>query len=64
MPTPAATKHPILLVATYDRAVAVLPSFNIVTTSTANVLNVVKLVVGGGLERGDRVDGSGRGKRE
>ena len=44
IPAPAARTPPILLVATYDIALAVLPSLSIVTTSTEKVLNVVKLV--------------------
>jgi len=44
MPKPAAAIEQTLLVAMYDNALVVLPSDNHVTTSTENVLNVVKLI--------------------
>lgn len=43
MPNPAAATEQILFVATYDNALVVLPSDIHVTTSTENVLKVVKL---------------------
>jgi hypothetical protein len=54
MPTPAATNPPILLAATYDMARAVFPSLSMATTSTENVLNVVKLQMPGLDERNTR----------
>ena len=43
IPSPAAAIEQILLVATYDNALAVLPSDIHVITSNENVLKVVKL---------------------